>query len=79
VNLFRIIALLKQIDPPPSLYSEPQFRMWFEETADVIADIAALSDDESGKRAAQMMIDIGRENYLWQPFYAVLLAAREVC
>jgi len=77
MNLFRIIALIKQIDPPPDLYDEETYRAWFIELGLTVTDIAELVDDPAGTRAAKMVVVIGTDNELWTRFHGVLIAARE--
>jgi len=77
MNLFRIIALIKQIDPPPDLYDEETYRAWFIELGLTVTDIAELVDDPAGTRAAKMVVAVGTDNIMWKQFYALLLDARE--
>jgi len=77
MNLIRIIALLKQIDPPPDLSDEETYRAWFIEMGLTVTDIAELVDDDVAKRAAKMVMVIGTENIMWKQFHDLLLDARE--
>jgi len=77
MNLIRIIALLKQIEPPPDLFDEETYRAWFIEVGLTVTDIAAIVDDDVAKRAAKMVMVIGTDNIMWKQFYDLLLDARE--
>jgi hypothetical protein len=77
MNLIRIIALLKQIDPPPDLLDEETYRAWFIDLSETVTDIATILDDGVARRAAKTIAVIGTDNKLWKQFYEVLLDARE--
>jgi len=77
MNLIRIIALLKQIDPPPDLSDEETYRAWFIEMGLTVTDIAELMYDPVAKRAAKMVMVISTDDIMWKQFYDLLYDARE--